>query len=123
MEEQNRRIERMVERGSSGFKRVPVCSNCQSQLTDAEAKGTRCPRCGARWTYNLYEPGGSPAGSSSSRGSGTQFELFKDPETKRTVIGVVTVVVVLAVVVAVAIGVIAVAMAIASASRAGRKYQ
>jgi hypothetical protein len=126
MQESQDRIDRMVEQSRlPTYERVPVCSNCQSRLTDAETQAARCPRCGARWVYDNYN-GGSPAGSSTITGgsrSRSGGQLFDDPQTKRTVLGVTVVVVVLGVVVAVAIGVIAVAMAIASASKAGRKYQ
>jgi hypothetical protein len=110
------------------FERVPVCSNCQSHLSDTEAQGTRCPRCGARWVYNHYDQNGS-SGSSGAAGGNTRItggrraDLFGDPQTERTVIGAIAVVVALGVVATVAFGVIAVAMAIASASKAGRKYQ
>jgi hypothetical protein len=104
------------------FQRVPVCSACRATLSDAEAKGKRCPRCGAWWAYDTYHTGNAGTSSKSAAPSGSQFEFLSDPQSKRTFFGGIAVVVTLAVVVAIVIGVLAVAMAIASASRAGKRY-
>jgi hypothetical protein len=102
--------------------RVPVCSACRATLTDAEATGKRCPRCGAWWAYDTYHGSGSTASSDGAANSSSQLEFLKDPQAKRNFYGGIAVVVALAVVLAVVIGVIAVALAIASASRAGKRY-
>jgi hypothetical protein len=104
------------------YQRVPVCSACRATLSDAEATGKRCPRCGAWWTYDTYHTGGTTASGSPTTTSGPQFEFLSDPQTKRTFFGGIAVVVTLAVVVAIVVGVLAVAMAIASASRASKRY-
>lgn len=107
--------------------RVPMCSACKSKLSESEAQGTRCPRCGTQWAFNLHSnPASSPtstASSSAAGSSGDNFELFDNPESERAFYGALLLVGVFAVVVAVVIGVIAVALAIASASRTGRRYR
>ncbi len=96
-------------------------------MSESEAQGTRCPRCGAQWAFNLHSnPASSPtstASSSAAGNSGDNFELFDNPESERAFYGALLLVGVFAVVVAVVIGVIAVALAIASASRTGRRYR
>ena len=100
------------------FQRVPVCSNCRKQVTEAESKCSTCPHCGARWIFNQYNSSATSRTTSSSplaslSGSGSQRAV----RTTLIVVGAIVVVIVLCG------GAIAVAIALASASRPAQRYR
>ena len=110
--------------GAGAFQRVPICSNCQRQVSESEAKGKRCPHCGALWVFDQYHTGsGSSSGSAAGSGSSTSQSPLSGAATERTVRAVILIVAAVVGVVVVCGGAIAVAVAIASASSAGNQYR
>jgi hypothetical protein len=101
------------------FQRVPICSSCRKQVTEAEAGGSSCPHCGARWAFNSY----SNPGSSRPGGMGVQALSLGGPQDERTVRGVLIMITALVVVVVLCGGVIVGALAVASASRTRGHYR
>jgi|GEM_PF-2188528 len=118
MERMNERMIASVPSPASMYQRVPVCSNCRKQVTEEQAKGTTCPYCGARWSFNHYDP----SSTTLSTGSPSRASFSGSP-SERMIRSVVIIVVAVVIVVVLCGGAIAVAMAIASASRPAQRYR
>jgi predicted RNA-binding Zn-ribbon protein involved in translation (DUF1610 family) len=99
------------------YQRVPICSSCRKQVSEAEAKGSSCPHCGARWAFNQYDT------SATNRTTSSPLASLSGSGTQRAVRSTILIVGALVVVVVLCGGAIAVAMAIASASRPKRQYR
>jgi hypothetical protein len=118
MERMNERMIASVPSPTSMYQRVPVCSNCRKQVTEEQAKGTSCPHCGARWSFNHYDT------SSTTLSTGNPSRAsFSGTPSERMIRSVVIIVVAVVIVVVLCGGAIAVAMAIASASRPAQRYR